>query len=242
MEMNLNQGRRSRSRESNLLKMPLRNAHVMLYAFTALCALLAMIRWYTGAFSYIFLLWNIFLAWIPLWVSTYIYRVHDHRRDRPIRFWAAGFVWLIFYPNAPYIATDVVHIDWIYDGNVSRWFDIILLLSCAWTGVLLGFVSLYTMRKWVVETYGRAAGNILALAVIALSSFGVFIGRFLRWNSWDVIVAPHRLLGDLKSIATEPYPFFFSLLFGVFLFMVYVVLFSLTENGVRSENGRESVR
>jgi len=185
MEQNFNQGTLNRSRESTLPKTPLWNAHVMLYVFTAFCALLSLFRWYTGAFSYIFLLWNVFLAWIPLWVSIYLYRMHERRRDKPVLFWAAAFVWLIFYPNAPYIATDVVHINWIYDGDSSRWFDIILLLCCAWTGVLLGFVSLYTMRKWVVGAYGGAAGNMLALAVIALSSFGVFIGRFLRLNSWD---------------------------------------------------------
>jgi uncharacterized membrane protein len=148
---------------------------------------------YTGSFSFIFLLWNLFLAWLPVLFALLARRQRTSRLGR----WVWGGLWLLFFPNAPYLLTDLLHLGRI--GQVPIWYDLIMLLTFALAGLFLGFASLFWLHGLVAKTWNRWTGWLFVLVVLGLSSFGVYIGRFLRWNSWDLLLNPTILLRDLAD-------------------------------------------
>ncbi len=99
-----------------------------------------------------------------------------------------AIVWLLFFPNAPYLVTDFVHLGQFHD-NVPGWYDVMLIAWYAWTGLMLGVVSLRLMQEIVTRAAGSTAGWVLVAVVTALGSIGTYLGRFLRWNSWNVFQA-----------------------------------------------------
>lgn len=143
---------------------------------------------------------------------------------------AFGFTWLLFFPNAPYICTDIIHLNNSFRAHF--WVDLVLILSCAFTGLVLGFVSLYSMQSIVQRVYGWGWSWVFVAAVAGLSGCGIYIGRFLRFNSWDVIIQPVALTKGVSKWAaaplSSPHTFSFPLLFGTFLFIAYLVLYALT--------------
>jgi uncharacterized membrane protein len=147
------------------------------------------------------LVWNLFLAWIPLVLALVVY--DGVRRGWPAGTLAAvGLGWLLFLPNAPYIVTDF---KWLghYDSG-THWFDAALIGAAAAIGLVLGFLSLYLVQAVVVRRVGRVAGWTLAFGALAASGVGVYLGRFQRWNSWDVFTEPTRVAGELASAALDP--------------------------------------
>jgi uncharacterized membrane protein len=219
MEERLRRSRRNRT--------PLADVYPLLYLSTFFVVGLVLFRnYYTGTDHFFFLIWNLFLAWIPAWLSLWIYRTYS-RSGAGMLIYVLGAAWLAFFPNAPYILTDVIHINRIH-APLTRWYDIISILTAAWTGYLLGFVSLLTLRRLVEREYGLRAGLVFTTGSLILCSLGIFIGRFLRWNSWDLVTRPHHVLSDLETLFAEPRPLLFILLFGTFLMSTYAVLFRFT--------------
>ena len=194
---------------------------------------------WTGNITYLFLVWNLFLAWVPLLLAL---RVSEHHGAGVCSGWkllALGAMWLCFFPNAPYIFTDFIHLNTWFRGHY--WFDLTLILLIAFTGFMLGFVSLYLMQSVVAERFGRRASWWFILAVAALSGFGIYLGRFLRWNSWDVVLHPMGLSRDIGRLAAHPLanarPLVFQAMFAIFLFLGYVMLYALTHlQPARSRN------
>jgi len=190
---------------------------------------LGRIAW-TGKLRYAFLIGNLFLAWLPLLFAVMACDHFKKETKRNWRFGALAGVWLLFFPNAPYIFTDLIHLTNRYFAHF--WVDLTLILLCAFTGLVLGFVSLYLMQSVVARMYGRAASWFFVAAVAGLSSFGIYLGRFLRFNSWDVLVKPVKLYHGINHWATDPLAnantFAFPVLFATFLFIAYVLLFALT--------------
>jgi uncharacterized membrane protein len=163
-------------------------------------ALLA--RWAYGEVgAYDFLPWNLFLAWIPLIAATLVY--DRARRGTPLaHLLPLAAVWLLFLPNAPYLLTDFVHLGSRDDAPL--WFDIVLFGSFAWTGMLLGFLSIFVMQTVVRNAYGWIWSWVLVGGSLAASSFGIYLGRSLRWNSWDFVVRPGALLQDIWARMADP--------------------------------------
>jgi uncharacterized membrane protein len=154
-----------------------------------------------AALDFQFLLWNLFLAWVPFILALVVY--DRYRRGTPlVRLLPALALWLLFLPNAPYIVTDFVHL------SAARipplWFDGVELSAFAWTGMLLGFVSLYLVHAVVRHRFGAVAGWAGVIGVLALVSAGVFLGRVKRWNSWDVLTQPRSLLAQLHAHVDDP--------------------------------------
>jgi uncharacterized membrane protein len=195
----------------------------------SVAVVLARICW-TGDLHYGFLIWNLFLAWLPLVFALLACDHYRHRANQPLRL--AGFVlgWLLFFPNAPYIFTDLVHLTTRFYGHF--WVDLAPILMCAFTGLVLGFLSLYLMQSLVAGKFGRIASWIFIAAATALGSFGIFLGRFLRFNSWDVVVNPTRLYHGVGTWTAgsvyNPASIAFPLLFAAFLFIAYLMLYALT--------------
>ena len=179
--------------------------HVVLVGLalaTAGCVGLELVRErHFDGYGFRFLLWNLFLAWIPFLLALFVY--DRYRRGTTFgRLVPALALWLLFLPNAPYIVTDFVHLS--PGGIPPLWFDGVLVSAFAWTGMLLGFVSLYLVHAVARHRFGDAVGWIGVVGVLALVSAGVFLGRVKRWNSWDVLTQPRSLLAQLHVSVTDP--------------------------------------
>ena len=180
---------------------------------------------YSGHLAYTFLIWNLFLAWLPLIFALVAFQF----ARRPLIVLPAAAAWLLFLPNAPYLITDLIHLrPW---PNVPHWYDAIMFFTAATTGLFLGFTSLYLMHKVAARLLGSTLSWLFVVASLALTSFGVYVGRFLRWNSWDVFFNPIRLGRDLMEVAADPLLrlqiVVITLSFMVLFVFAYVILFSL---------------
>lgn len=184
----------------------------------------------TGHWGYLTLSWNLFLAWLPLVFALGACRLQQSAERSGWKQYSLGGLWLLFFPNAPYIFTDLIHLNTWFRGHY--WVDLSLILLVAMTGFLLGFISLYLMQSIVAERVGRAASWLFILIVAGLSGFGIYLGRILRWNSWDVLVHPVGLSQDIGHWAAHPLAnrtsMAFPVAFAIFLFVGYLMLYALT--------------
>ena len=193
---------------------------------TVLCVLLLCVRIvYADSLAHIGLLWNLFLAWLPMLAALIVYNL---RKRDATRAWAlivpCAFLWLLFFPNAPYILTDILRLQ--AHVGVPLWYDLILLIAFAWTGTFLGLVSLYLMHTLVRRAAGSAAGWVFTLGVLALTGFGVYLGRFPRWNSWDLLHHPRAVLTDTLQPFFQPGAFLpvLGVIGFIFMFQACVYL------------------
>jgi uncharacterized membrane protein len=202
-----------------------------LAGLSALVSAMAAVRVvYTGTDYYSNLVWNLFLAWIPFGLAVYAYDGYRNGMGR-LQLLAAGALWLLFFPNALYIVTDF---KWLREwGGAPIWYDILLVSAAAWGGLLLGFTSLYLMQRVVGRAFGPLQAWAFALTTLTLGSFGVYLGRFGRWNSWDVFTRP-RLIGQdllphLAHPQDHPRALAVMVLFTAFLAMSYLVFYAFAE-------------
>jgi uncharacterized membrane protein len=194
---------------------------------------------YTDSTQYRNLAWNLALAWAPFLLALVVYERH-RAGARPLALLAPGFLWLLFLPNAPYLLTDVFLIRFL--GGVPIWFDVVLVTAFAWTGLLLGFTSLFLVHTVARAVAGSRAGWTIVLAAIALSSFGIYLGRFLRWNSWDFLVQPTVLAASIGDHLTDPLAttklLGMTVLLAGFLTAGYLALYSFL--GLALQEAREA--
>jgi uncharacterized membrane protein len=200
---------------------------------------------YSGSVEYAFLIWNLFLAWIPFIIAYLTYTLTLKRRWVYGFVPAAAFMWLIFFPNAPYILTDFQHLArW---RDVPIWYDVMLLIWFSFTGLFLGMVSLFLMQEVIRREFGRWAGWGFVLLVAVLSSVGVYVGRFLRWNSWDVLFNPAGIAQYTIERAQDPSlrSIGFTSLFAAFFLFLYVTLYTfghlLLERLVNEQGKRHGI-
>lgn len=178
-----------------------------------------------------FLNWNLFLAWLPMIAALSAYNLHKRSsRMRWVGVAVFSLAWLLFMPNAPYLVTDIVNL--YPQPDMPFWYDIILFAAYIWTGMFLGLVSLFLMQEIVRHVAGRVISWLFALGVLGLSSFGIYLGRFLRWNSWDIFLNPRHLLADIVAQVRHPFThietYLFSLIFAFFIISAYLMLTALT--------------
>jgi uncharacterized membrane protein len=195
---------------------------LLLLASTLFSIALVMVRvYFSGTLSYTSLFWNLFLAVIPFGVSTLLSRI----KTPSIVFYSLALLWLLFFPNAPYVLTDLIHLR---QHTVPVWYDLLLLLSFAWTSLMFGFVSLADMQRLIQQRFNATVGWLFAVAAVLLGSFGIYLGRFLRWNSWDVITEPRQLAWDIFERVANPlaytHTFGFTVLLAAFLLLAYLTL------------------
>jgi len=182
---------------------------------------------YSDSGRYTQMLWNLFLAWIPFVLAYLAYALSW---KRPLVYFVIpvfAFLWLIFFPNAPYLITDLQDLGDGF-GEAPFWYDIMLQIWFSWTGLLLGVVSLYLMQEIVKKVFGKVFGWIFVFTVSLLSSVGVYLGRFLRFNSWDIWQNPIEVLRDSAKLilAMQPRTIGFVGLFTAFFLFVYLTLYA----------------
>lgn len=188
-----------------------------------LCLGLSSFRYfYTGAKVFVFLNWNLFLACIP-WALTSLLILNPSLQTRKGITLMVLFVWLLFFPNAPYILTDLFHLR--LRAEIPIWFDLVLILSFAWTGLLFGFLSLWDLEKIYKNSVNPIWLTIFSVALLFLGSFGVYLGRYLRWNSWDIVQHPFNLFVDISDRFLNPFEHLgtwgMTVFLGIFLNMIY---------------------
>jgi uncharacterized membrane protein len=177
---------------------------------------------------YDFLVWNLFLAWVPLGFSWVAYTASSTHLRKPIRITVMGIcaiLWLVFFPNSLYIMTDYEHLALAYSKSTT-WYDVLMLNWFSWSGLFLGIASLYFMQKIVARRLGSVAEWLFVVAVTAISSLGIYTGRFLRWNSWDIFLHPVQVITRVSSYVyyTKVRTTTFSLLLGLFFLFIYVTI------------------
>jgi uncharacterized membrane protein len=201
-------------------------AIVALLAASALCVATVELRTHeTGDAYYRFLVWNLILAWVPLVLAMGAYGRARRRVDLTVAVLLVP--WLLFFPNAPYLLTDFIHLG---QGPAPLWYDALMLSAFAWTGLLLGFGSLYLVQMILRRAFGTVVAWLGVVVALSLGSIGVYVGRFIRFNSWDALLHPIRVAEVVnEQLSAVPVRTAEALLGLVaFLLVGYLVVYSFT--------------
>ncbi len=174
----------------------------LLFSSMLACSILVGRLYVTRSWQYDFLVWNLFLAWLPYLGSLWAVSIQQRYPRHWWRLLLPGGFWLLFLPNAPYILTDFVHLQ---HQTFLWWYDTGMLLAFAWTGCFLAVASLQSMQTLVEHFAGWVAGQLLVIGSVGLSGVGIYLGRFLRWNSWDLLLNPRAVLSDIAAIMLNPF-------------------------------------
>ena len=155
----------------------------------------------TSRMVFLFLPWNLFLAWTPYLLSKWMATQPAILRRRAILFLCMA-TWLLIVPNSFYILTDLFHLQMREESN--RGFDLVLIFSFAWTGLALGVLSVGEMGKICRQYFSIRHDAYFIFPVMWMISLGIYIGRYMRFNSWDVITNPFALLSDIGDLVLHP--------------------------------------
>lgn len=180
---------------------------------------------YMGQSYFMFMLWNLFLAYIPFMLSS-LFIDRPVLIDKKLLFIPLALLWLVFIPNTFYMITDLFHLN--EPHAMPLWFDTLLIVSFSWNGLLLGIISVQQMESVMRIFLGKYTAAIFLYPVFFLNALGVFIGRFLRYNSWDVITDPLGLVKDIVLLVLHPFHFVSAwgmvAGFSTFLLLCYLFL------------------
>lgn len=195
---------------------------ILLVSLTSLALLVCRVL-ATGSPRYWFLFWNLLLAWVPYLLSFAV--VYLLQRYRTVTWQVVLLIisWLVFLPNTFYLTTDLIHLH--NSGEVGILYDIVMMISFVLSGILLGFVSLINLHKLLARWQSGHRATGLLLLVMLLVSFAIYLGRYLRWNSWDIVANPGGLLYDTvdRLVRPQEHPMAATttLLFFVFIASTY---------------------
>lgn len=179
------------------------NITVLFAIMCLICFSLSLFRvFYSETNVFLFLNWNLFLAFIP-WACSSIIVLHPQLQQKKLVIILLLCIWLLFFPNAPYILTDLFHLK--LQLNMPVWFDLVLIIAYAWTGLLLGFMSLTDIERFLRRYLSPRKTIIFSSLLLFVGSFGIYMGRYLRWNSWNIINEPLRLLYDIGDRIADPF-------------------------------------
>lgn len=202
------------------MKLRFSKAHQLIAASIAFTLILLVIRiCYTGSSLYLFYPWNIFLATIPVFFSTRL------KKETGISFKTVILFscWLLFFPNAPYILTDVFHFE--ERLPVPPWFDLALVLSGAWCGMVLCIYSLMQIERWLQHFVAPYYRKIVMVCIMILGGLGMYMGRYERYNTWDIVTEPSSISSFLYTRIVHPFEhvhvWMFTIVFGVFTALIY---------------------
>lgn len=194
--------------------------------FLLLCRMIT-----TQSLGYIFLPWNLFLAFVPYWISWWMTRNVSIIQNK-MKLLVSLAAWLLFIPNSFYIITDLFHFTNI--RSAPKWFDLLLIFSFAWNGILCGIISLRRIEIILSVVKGKEFSIFIIFVVMWLNAFGIYIGRYLRYNSWDVISNPFSLISEIAAMVFHPFDNLWEWgmisCYSIFMTLLYVTLKKLSES------------
>lgn len=155
---------------------------------------------YAGNLRYIFLVWNLFLAFVPYIISIGFNKIVLKGKLLQLLFFST---WLLFFPNALYIITDIIHLA--KTSAVPVWYDAVLLFTSSLLGLVLAFASLINVEKYFMFYFKNIHVNILIILVLFAGSYGVYLGRFERWNSWDILKNLNEMMLYILNTFLHPF-------------------------------------
>lgn len=180
---------------------------------------------YTHQWLFVSFNWNLFLAFVPYFISRWLTR-NPAWTENKVKFLAAFICWLLFIPNSFYIITDLFHLEERY--AIPLWFDLALILSFAWNGILLGILSVRQMEKILETKFFLKNEWFFVFPIMLLNAFGIYLGRVLRYNSWDVISNPFHLVHDVVYLLAHPirnrFDWSMILCYAVFMMLIYITI------------------
>lgn len=175
---------------------------------------------------YWFLLWNLFLAWLPLLFAWWLVKRLKHSRWSDTGNIALTFLWVGFLPNSFYIVSDLIHLE--ATGEVSLLYDAVMFTSFIFNGYVAGYMSLLLVHDRLLKRISRIRAHAIVAAVLLACSFAIYLGRNLRWNTWDVLVNPAGILFDVSdrfiNPAAHPQAFVTTVTFLLLLGSIYIVI------------------
>lgn len=171
----------------------------------------------SGSFTYLFMIWNLFLAYIPWSISDQL-----KQKPSPPKLLFLLCAWLLFIPNAPYMLTDLFHLR--MQPGVPLWMDLILISSFALIGLMIFFCSFRDVLQVFGNSLSELQKRVLVPVVFWLVAFGTYLGRYGRFNSWDVVSHPFRLARRSAGIFLSKDALAFTFVFSIFLWLVYLTL------------------
>jgi len=181
----------------------------------------------TRHLDFFFMTWNLFLAWIPLFFIKWVWE-QEVKRPAPLFLLMIYFViWLLFFPNAPYVITDIKHLRGVSENMI--WYDSLMLFMFAASGFLTGLYSIRIVHRIITRRWNQKLAWLVIGGSMFLSGFGIFLGRYGRWNSWDIITHPYALsLGIFQSLQ-DPLAIKHTFAFSFVLMLLYFAFHFLAE-------------
>lgn len=179
---------------------------------------------------------NLALAWVPYLAALWAVAMRAWTRWRRWLLVLPLPVWLAFFPNAPYMITDFMYLSWL---GIDSWYQIGIFMAFSLCGLYLAVASLYLVHTLVRGAFGFFAGWVVVWAAITVGGVGIFIGRFLRWNSWEVFTRPGELWdyahGRLASPEDLIGPLAFSAMFSAMLAVFYFMFLAVRRSAASPE-------
>lgn len=202
-----------------------------LFLLSVVGLFLIIVRVYlTGNYFYVFLLWNLLLAWVPLFFTSIISgQAKGNKNIYLIKLLVVTVLWLLFFPNAPYIITDFLHLK--KRADIPLWFDAILLFVFSFTGLISGLISLHVVHEKIRVFFGRNLGWLFVAGASLLSGFGVYLGRFLRLNSWDVFTEPVKVFIRSWNVLLTLPAIGMTMMFFLIIFFSYLLMKNMIDAG-----------
>ncbi len=177
-----------------------------------------------------FMLWNLFLAWLPL---LFALGLRANLLKKPLSNWQNMLlfvVWLGFLPNSFYIMSDLIHLQ--SSGETSVLYDIAMMMSFVINGLILGYISVWIVHHLMLKRLRASYAHTIIALVFLASGFAIYLGRYLRWNTWDILFNPAGLLFDLSERIINPLihaqTYIVTLVFFVVIGSTYMVVYELT--------------
>lgn len=193
--------------------------------------------YFRNEWQFSFLILNICLAWIPFFLSFFIPNIRKLKLGAPLKLClliTISFLWFIFYPNIPYILTDIIHIQsraylklendiFVYNENIILWYELVQVVFTIFLSIIIGFISLFNIQK-MIEQKSKILSWISVLITSLFAGVGTYFGRFLRLNSWQIFeLSDQKNLSFLFAHLSNFIEF--TLLFGILWFSIYIVMY-----------------
>lgn len=194
-----------------------RKINIVLALFTIYSLILLVIRAkLTNTIYLFFLVWNLFLAFVPYFFISYL-STQILIQENKFKTLSLLFLWLLFLPNSFYILTDLIHLS--QSSSHLFWFDLVVISSYALIGFTLGIISLTEFENILKAYTSPLIVNLLMPIICFLCGLGIYLGRILRFNSWDIISNPFEIIRGMFVTLSSAHALLFSFYFGVYIYL-----------------------